>query len=117
VGQDYEVRYEAGQLRRLSQGGISILRRQIWLSLTLSILAALKQNTSYTQTIKPVGVKIEPDIAANFFFYGTSAHFSSASGIAVNLALVSRIPSRFSFLAPVERGLYVQVVDFEGYGF
>ena len=103
-GEDYEIRFEAGQLRRLAQGTISDPSPSDLVISYSFYPGGIEQNTAYPQTIKPVGVKVEPDVTANFFFYGTASDFSSISGIAVNLELVPRTPSRFSFLAPVEPG-------------
>jgi hypothetical protein len=69
-------------------------------------------NTSYSQTIKPLGVKLEIDPTCLFFFRGRKHDFTDPNAINVNFEVVERAPDRFSYLKPVVRGHYQQVVHF-----
>ncbi|MCI0563371.1 MAG: hypothetical protein MN733_33260, partial [Nitrososphaera sp.] len=116
-GVDYTIRYDTGQLARTGSSKISD-PGPADLSISYSFFpGGIDQASSYPQTIKPVGQKLEPDATANFFFFGRNNDFISITGINDNFVVVPRIPDRFSYLKPIERGKYAQVVVFSGVGF
>ena len=114
---DYIIRYDTGQLART---GTSTIPDPSPSDLVIDYSffpGGVDRDSSYPQTIKPVGQKIEPDRSARFFFFGTSGDFANSSGISTNFVVVPRVPDRFSYLKPIERGRYAQVVVFSGVGF
>jgi hypothetical protein len=109
-GTDYIMRYEEGQIARTSQGAI-LDPSPSDLVVTYSYFPGdVPLNTSYSQTIKPVGVKLEIDPTCLFFFRGRMHDFIDPNVINVNFEAVERTPTRFSYLRPVVRGKYTQVV-------
>jgi len=116
-GDDYVIRYDTGQIARTGSGAIPVPAPDD-LAITYSYFpGGIGFSESYVQTIKPVGEKLEPEINEGFFFFGTHNDWQSVTGVIDNLTIVPRTPTRFSYLKPVERGLYSQVVTFSGVGF
>lgn len=114
---DYEMDFELGRIKRKPGGSIPDPSPADLVIAYSYSSAGIDPQDSYPQNIKQVGAKIEADITADLIFYGTMGDFTNASGIAVNLSAVERVPTRFSYLKPVVRGVYQQVVTFSGVGF
>jgi hypothetical protein len=111
-GDDYIIRYDDGEIARTSQGAIRD-PSSTDLVVTYSYFPGeVPLNTSYSQTIKPVGVKLEIDPTCLFFFRGRKADFNSPDAININFEVVERTPDRFTYLKPKVRGHYQQVVHF-----
>ena len=109
---DYAMRYATGEIARVSSGGI-LDPSSSDLVITYSYFPGdIPLNENYSQTIKPVGVKLEIDQTYLYFFYGRTADFTNPFALTTNLDLVERTPNRFSYLRPKERGKYTQVVQF-----
>lgn len=126
---DYVILNGTGQIRRADNSNIpSPSPSDLVISYSYHP-AGIHHADSYTQTLKPVGIKVEPDFTSNFFFYGYDSDFRSVSGVAisgvngrlfdtkVNLDAVTRIPSRFSYLKPRVAGRHAEVVSFSGVGY
>lgn len=111
---DYTMRYELGEIARLPNGGI-IDPSSPDLAVTYSFFPGdVALNSSFPQTIKPVGVKLEIDPTCLFFFRGRFFDFTNPQAINLNFDVIERFPSRFSFLRPTTRGQYAQVVHPDG---
>jgi hypothetical protein len=111
-GTDYVIRYEEGQIARTSQGRI-LDPSPSDLVVTYSYFPGdVPLNTSYSQTIKPVGVKLEIDPTCLFFFRGRMHDFTDVNAVNVNFDAIERTPSRFSYLRPKVPGRHAQVVHF-----
>jgi len=109
-GEDYVIRYPEGQIRKTPQSKISDTE-----SLYIDYYhfpSEVSLNKSYPQSIKPAGVKIEPDQTCLFFFRGRTEDFTNPDASLTNFEVVTREPDRFSYLRPVVRGFYTQVVQF-----
>jgi hypothetical protein len=112
-GQDYIMRYDEGEIARTPQSNIPD-PTPIDLAITYSYFPGdIAMNESYSQTIKPVGVKLEIDPTCLFFFRGRDHDFRDPAAENINFEVVTRTPSRFSHLKPAVRGKYTQVVDFQ----
>jgi hypothetical protein len=111
-GTDYIMRYDEGEIVRVPHGTIPNPTPSD-LVITYSYFPGdVALNESYAQTIKPVGVKLEIDPTCLFFFRGRMHDFTDPNAINVNFEAVERTPSRFSYLKPVVRGKFTQVVTF-----
>lgn len=111
-GLDYVMRYDEGEIARLPQGSIPDPTPSD-LAITYSYFPGdIPMNESYSQTLKPVGVKLEIDPTCLFFFRGREHDFRDVEAENINFEVVGRQPSRFSYLKPAVRGKYTQVVDF-----
>lgn len=107
---DYTVRYPQGEIARLPHGAIPD-PSPTDLAVTYSFFpGGIPLNESYPQTIKPVGVKLEIDPTCLFFFRGRYVDFTHPEAFNQNFEVVLRSPSRFTYLKPVTRGRYAQVV-------
>lgn len=114
---DYTMFYATGQIARATNSTISD-PSPADLAIDYSFYpGGIDRSDSYPSNIKPVGIKVEPDFTQGFFYYGRDNDFRNISGINLNFQPVTRVPSRFSFLKPVVRGKYAQVVTFSGVGF
>lgn len=112
-GRDYIMRYDQGEISRVPQGSIPEPTPSD-LVITYSYFPGdVALNQSYSQTIKPMGVKLEIDPTCLFFFRGRLHDFTDPDAINLNFEAVERSPSRFSYLKPATRGKYVQVIQFD----
>lgn len=111
-GTDYLMRYDEGEIARIPSGSIPDPTPED-LAITYSYFPGdIPLNTSYSQTLKPVGVKIEIDPTCLFFFRGRLHDYTDPASENINFAVVPREPSRFSYLKPAVRGRYAQVAHF-----
>jgi len=109
-GEDYVIRYPEGQIRKTPQS--KIFNTELLYIDYYHFPSEVSLNKSYPQSIKPAGVKIEPDQTCLFFFRGRTEDFTHPDASLVNFEVVTREPDRFSYLRPVVRGFYTQVVQF-----
>lgn len=111
-GVDYDFRYEQGEIARLANGNIPD-PAPADLAISYSFFPGdVALNDSYSQTIKPLGVKLEIDPTCLFFFRGRLLDFTHPATTNVNFDVIERTPSRFTYLKPTARGRHAQVVHF-----
>jgi hypothetical protein len=106
---DYTIRYETGQLTRLADGDIPATSPNDLVVDYSYYPGGVGFTESYTQQVKPVGIKVEPLLTGFFFTHGTEAELNQGSGI--NFSVVSRTPDKHSHLIPSTRGKRVEVLD------
>lgn len=111
-GVDYIIRYDEGQIARLPGGRIPNPTPDDLVVSYSYFPGDVPLNENHPMTIKPVGVKLEPDLTCLFFFRGRMNDFTSPDATVVNFEPVQRTPDRFSHLRPVVRGFYSQKVVF-----
>jgi len=106
---DYTIRYDTGQIKRLANGNIPAVSPEDLVADYAYYPAGIGFKESYTQRVKPAGIKVEPLLTGFFFTHGTKSELDSGSSI--NFDVVERTPDRFSHLVPSVRGKRVEVLD------
>lgn len=106
---DYNIRYDTGQVQRLGDSTIPTQSPADLVADYAFFPGGVNFNDSYTQSVKPIGMKVEPALTGNFFTHGLASDLDN--GAAINLDVVPRRPDRFSHLVPATRSRRVEVLD------